>query len=282
MAGPVPIIYNTNDYISGGSRSSSRNGGTPLHIRDILAEKTSDLYNNQTGLSLHAFSAPSQKIHQLTQTLVEEHYNRGCPPNTHGYIFGGYCDISDKRIIQNYWWRNRAVQYQEVVFDYTIPEAYGKLISEITTSARVLRREGIRPCFATIPPASLEKWNNHQLKERKTALLLHEGQYEAMQQRLNTVLSNVNSFICKLNVWNDMYTPYVAGTVLRTKASNDKFILSHHKMYDGVHANDKLMREWGDKFDKAIRKNRVAYRSTHHPSDLNIPLTDEIVLRFGE
>ena len=208
----------------------------------------------------------------------------GCPANSHGYIFGGYCDISEKRVIQNYRCRDRTVKYQEVVFDLTIPEAYGKLISEITHSARVLRGEGIRPCYATIPPASLEKWNRHQLSLGKTALLLHEGQYESMQKSLNAVLSNVNSFICTLNVWNDMYTPYVATTVFRTKAKqiDQKFILQHHKLYDGVHANDSLMEDWGNKFDRAIRKNRVDYRDIHQQSSLNVALTDEVVLGFGE
>ena len=280
------MAYNmvvANDYVSGGSRSSSRNGGPPdktIHLRTLLNRDLHDIYDQ--NLNLHVYSATSQKIQQLTQTVIDNHYNQGCPPNSHAYIFGGYCDISDKRVIPQYRLKNRNVHYEEVVFDHTIPWAYGHLVSEITKSARILRGEGIRPCFATIPPASLKEWNNFRLSNRRTALLLHERHYENMQWRLNAVLASVNSFICKLNFWNDMYTPYVAGTVLRTKSKSDNYILQWHKFYDGVHADDALIEEWATKFCRAIRKNRVAYRSAHqHPSSsLSIPLTDELVYSF--
>ena len=278
-----------NDYISGGSRSSSRNGGHPagtIHIRQVLQRDLHDLYDpaSEWGLQLHCFSASSQKIEQLTQTIITEHYSRGCPPNSHGYIFGGYCDISEKKRIPQYRLRNSIVFYEEVVFDHSVSDAFALLVNEITNSARRLREEGIRPCFATIPPASLERWNSHRLGLGRTALLLHEGQYQDMQRRLNTVLSNVNSFITKLNHWNDMYTPYVAGTVLRTKAKKSdqtNYILQHHKLYDGVHADDRLIEEWALKFERAIRKNRVAYRTVHYNSPLTAPLTDELVCSFA-
>lgn len=280
------LVSNAIDYFSGGSRSSSRNGGPPhgmTSIRDILERDYQNIYNTQTGLNLNYSSASSQKIAQLTQTIIDEHYNLGCPPNSHGYIFGGYCDITDMKIIPSYNIRNRRVRYEEVVFDHSIPDAFAILVNEITNSARALRGEGIRPCYATIPPASLEKWNSYRLNLGRTALLLHEGQYEEMQGRLNAVLSSVNSFICKLNTWNSMYTPYIATTVLRTKASQQesKFILAHHKLYDGVHADDALVEEWGKKFVRAIRKNRTVYRDFHYPS-LTEPLTDELVLSFNE
>ena len=277
-----------NDYISGGSRSSSRNGGSPIHMRTLLNSQLNDIYDqtlNPTNqpLSLQFFSASSQKIKQLTQTVIDNHYEQGCPPDSHAYIFGGYCDLTVKKTIPLYRLKNQNVHYEEVVFDHTIPSAYGHLVAEIVKSARILRGEGIRPCFATIPPASLKEWNNFRLSNGKTALLLHEGQYDDMQGRLDTVLSSVNSFICKLNYWNNMYTPYIAGTVLRTKAKrSDNFILQWHKFYDGVHADDTLIEEWATKFSRAIRKNRVAFRSAHqHASaSLSIPLTDEWIHSF--
>ena len=264
MAHNFPLV----DYISGGSRSSSRNGGpasSSIHIRDILEEMP--LYKSGTN-NLICFSRSSQTIANLTQTLIERHYENGCPPNSHGYIFGGLCDITQMNSVHNYHLGNRLVRYEETTFNYDISTAYNNLIHELAYSNNRLRAEGIRPCYATIPPASLEKWNNYRLSRGRTALLLHEERYLSMQEDLNTVISVVNGFICKLNSWNRMYTPYVATTVLRTKSSrNGQRILQHHKLFDGVHADDNLIIEWTNKIEKAILKNRSGeYRDVIQPN----------------
>ena len=95
-----------------------------------------------------------------------------------------------------------------------------------------------------------------------------------MQEDLNIVISVVNGFICKLNFWNCMSTPYVATTVLRTKSSrNGQRILQHHKLFDGVHADDNLIIEWSNKIEKAISKNRSEeYRDWHRSSSLSTPI----------
>ena len=71
-----------------------------------------------------------------------------------------------------------------------------------------------------------------------------------------------------------MYTPYVAGTVMRTKTSGGgQRILQFHKLHDGVHADDKLIVEWADKFRTAIKKNRSAtYSNLHAASGLGTQL----------
>ncbi len=65
------------------------------------------------------------------------------------------------------------------------------------------------------------------------------------------------------------------------KSDQTNYILQHHKLYDGVHADDRLIEEWALKFERAIRKNRVAYRTVHYNSPLTPPLTDELVNSFA-
>ena len=267
------------DYFSGGSRSSSRNGGPAegsIHIRDIL--ESLDRYQIPTNY-IECSSRSSQTISQLTQTLIDNHYDNGCPANSHGYIFGGLCDITQMNSVNNYHYQSRLVRYEETTFNYSMSEAYDYLIHEIAYSNNRLRAEGIRPCFATIPPASLEKWNHFRLSRGKTALLLHEERYPNMQEGLNTVLTRINGFICKLNSWNKMYTPYVATTVLRTKTSGGgRTTLQHHKLYDGVHADDRLIVSWADKFEKAINKNRNEhYQDWQRCSSLSVQLDADMI-----
>ena len=274
MAHYIPNILT--DYISGGSRSSSRNGGpwgSTIHMRDIISQL--DTYNNpDIPINLNFYSKSSQTIAQLTHTLISKHYENGCPSNSHGYIFGGYCDVTEMYRNDHYFLNNRYVFYEEATFNMSVSIAYNHLIHELAYSCNRLRAEGIRPCYATIPSASLEKWNDYRMYRGRTALLLHEERYPQMQTDLNTVLSKVNSFIFKLNLWNEMYTPYVAGTVMRTKTSGGgQRILQFHKLHDGVHADDKLIVEWADKFRTAIKKNRSAtYSNLHAASGLGTQL----------
>ena len=182
--------------------------------------------------------------------------------------------------VNNYHHGNNIIRYEETTYNLSISNAYNHLIHELAYSNNRLRAEGIRPCYATIAPASLEKWNQYRLSRGKTGLLLHEGRYPQMQEDLTTVLSKINGFICKLNIWNEMYTPYVAGTVVRTKCPGGQMqrILQYHKLFDGVHADDKTITEWADKMKKAILKNRSDHqRMLHMQSSLNARLDDDLL-----
>ena len=280
------------DYVSAGSRASSRNGGTQdssKNIENLIAPLVRDIYSE--GNTITFMSRSSQTIQQLTERVINLHYDRGCPTNSHAYILGGYVDITDRDVEQYYKLYNsktgytRTVRYEEVTFNYTVPEAIAKLVGEIVASARRLREEGIRPCYATVPPASLNKWNNYRYNRGRTAGLLHEHQYSEMEEALTAALAIANGVICKLNNYHCMQTPYLAGTVLRTKTDpnqNKKYILQEHKLYDGVHAGDDLLEKWADKLHTAIRKNRTSKMAAAQTHDipLSTPLTDTIVQSF--
>ena len=79
-----------------------------------------------------------------------------------------------------------------------------------------------------------------------------------MQRGLIAACVKINGFICKLNALNNMYPPYLAGTVVRTQAADGKepkFL--YHKLFDGVHASDELIKVWAAKTEKAINFNRL-------------------------
>ena len=125
---------------------------------------------------------------------------------------------------------------------------------------------GLRPCFATIPPACLAKWNDYRLYFGNTSFLIHESQYPDMQEGLNLAVTKINGFICKLNSLHGMDTPYLAGTVLKTfSAQNRGPILQRHKLFDGVHADDLLIEEWAHKVQPAIENNRSKPDETMPP-----------------
>ena len=149
-------------------------------------------------------------------------------------------------------------RYEEVTYEEQINESYEKAIYRYAHASNRLKHEGIRPVFATIPPSCLEKWNDYRLYFGNTDFLLHHTQYDNMQQGLMEAIIKINGFICKLNALHHVYTPYLAGTVVKTHSADGRNpILQRHKLFDGVHADDLLIEEWAGKIKKSINKNRL-------------------------
>ena len=253
------------DYVHCSSRGSSRNSeGNPITILSHLNSKLSKMYYPNTSNRLLFDITTGSKINRIVNSIISEHHRRGSPNNSHAYVIGGYCDVTDREKILNYRTKNYATgavqyaRYEEVTFQSTVNEAYIEAIHRYTRAANNLVSEGIRPCFATIPPSCLDKWNDYRLYHGNTAFLLHTSQYNDMQEGLNAALTKINGFICKLNALYHMETPYLAGTVVKTwSARNRGITLQRHKLYDGVHADDELIEVWADKIKSAIDKNRA-------------------------
>ena len=264
---PQPLLNSglRDDYVFCSSRGSSRNADNdPISMLDFLATNLQNYYHPITQNLLTFNIRPGSKIHRIVDDIIKTHRGRRSPPNSHAYVIGGYCDLTDREVINNYRIRNRAtglntvVRYEEVTFmRHTMQEAYISAIHRYASAANRLKAEGIRPCFATIPPSCLAKWNDYRLYHGKTELLIHEHQYPDMQEAMNQAVANINGFICKLNTLHGMDTPYLAGTVLKTFAAKGRApILQRHKLYDGVHADDLLIEEWAKKVQTAIENNR--------------------------
>ena len=223
-----------------------------------------NLYHPNTSNRLLFNIRPGSKIDTIVSDIIESHHNRGRPNNSHAYVIGGYCDLTSREKINNYRIKNYATgkvgyhRYEEVIFMDTVNEAYIKAIHRYANASNALISEGIRPCFATIPPSCLNKWNDYRLYYGNTSFLLHTSQYEDMQEGLNAALTKINGFICKLNALHGMETPYLAGTVVKTFSAKNKGItLQRHKLFDGVHADDDLIKVWSDKITSAIHRNRA-------------------------
>ena len=261
----IPQLSPYNDYVFCSSRGSSRNSyNSPKSIFDFLITDIGLNYSPQTPNRLIFNSRGGSPIDRIVTDIIDEHYRRGRPTNSHAYIIGGYVDLTYREVINNYCiWNSRTghrqyVRYEEVIFRENVEESYLKAIYRYAHAARRLKSEGIRPVFATIPPSSLYKWNEFRLYFGRTAFLQHTSQYSSMQEGLMAAVVKINGFICKLNALNGMYTPYLAGTVVKTHAADGRGpILQYEKLYDGVHANDELIEQWAKKIRKAININRT-------------------------
>ena len=263
MSQPRPLLNlgPRDDYVYCSSRGASRNErGNPISILEHLSTNT---YHPHSTNHLLFNITTGSKIDRIVNMIISKHQERGSPENSHAYIIGGYCDITYREKINNYQIKNYATgqrshgRYEEVSFMDTIKESYTKAIHRYTNADNILKSEGIRPCFATVPPSSLEKWNDYRLFHGNTSFLIHESQYKDMQEGMNEALTKINGFVCKLNALNGMDTPYLAGTVVKTWSKKNRDTnLQRHKLYDGVHADDKLIKEWATKLQHAIDRNR--------------------------
>ena len=291
---PQPLLNfgPRNDYVFCSSRGSSRNSQqNPITLYDHLSYNLSNYYypTNQNQLIFNI--RPGSKIINIVNDIIRRHRERGSPENSHAYVIGGYCDITDREVITDYRIRNSAtgvfqsVRYEEVTFmRHTVEEAYKAAIFRYAEAAGRLKEEGLRPCFATVPPSCLAKWNDYRLYHGSTAFLIHEHQYSDMQRAMNIAITKINGFICKLNSLHSMATPYLAGTVLSTRSRHNKDpILQRHKLYDGVHADDDLIEEWASKIQAAIEQNRSKPDNEmnplrhHTPSHLALILEDIVI-----
>ena len=254
-----------NDYVFCSSRGSSRNlSNKPISIYDYLLDNIGHNYFPHTPHHLAFNIRRGSNMNQIVGDIINEHLHRGSPSNSHAYIIGGYVDITYRDIDKSYRLYDslldvvQIVRYEEVIFRDTVEEAFKKAIYRYANAAQRLKQEGIRPCFATVPPSSLAKWNDYRWFRGDTAFLNHDSQYEDMQRGLIAACVKINGFICKLNALNGMYPPYLAGTVVRTQAADGKepkFL--YHKLFDGVHASDDLIKVWAAKTQKAINQNRL-------------------------
>ena len=266
------------DYVFCSSRGSSRNPtNNPISIFQFLFDDMSQNYTPNTPHQLVFNTRGGRQMQEMVSDIIEEHYSRGCPTNSHAYVIGGYVDITYREKDSRYSikdTRNRKifVKYEEVIFKETIEESYTKAIYRYAHAANRLIEQGIRPIFATIPPACLEKWNDYRLYFGNTKFLIHHSQYRDMQEGLMEAITKINGFVCKLNALHGTYTPYLAGTVVRTRAAEGKKpILHRHKLYDGVHADDQLIEEWAKKIITAINTNRTTPVSNMPPMRYTSP-----------
>ena len=66
-----------------------------------------------------------------------------------------------------------------------------KMSQSIDVISQDISYMGAKPCFATIVPMSIRKWNETRLEQGFTDYLLHQAHYEEMQRNLDRAILDV-------------------------------------------------------------------------------------------
>ena len=131
---PEPIIHLYDhtphvDYLFCSSRGSSRNSyNSPKSIYQFLINDLTTNYAPNTAHQLVFDMRGGRQMDNMVSDIITEHYNRGCPSNSHAYIVGGYVDITSRDVDRNYLVKNNYnnsrsyVRYEEVIYGETIEE----------------------------------------------------------------------------------------------------------------------------------------------------------------
>ena len=141
------------------------------------------------------------------------------PTNCHVYYVAGLNDLT--RMDSDYH-RSSRFHYEEVTFVESPDKAVQRLCDLVDHICQHTLFLGAKPCFATIPPASLTLWNYHRLWNNATTHLLHSDHYDDMQELLIQSIEKVNLYLNQVNESNQMVTPDLAGTILDKRRETAK------------------------------------------------------------
>ena len=219
------------------------------------------------------YSHPGQSLAFLTHKAVQHIHalqrTSTISQSIHVYFMAGLCDITYKDEIPAKQDRPKYYKgplYQEVIYTETPKETLIRMKTQIANTAQQIKNAGAVPCFCTIPPCSISKWNNKRLSKHRTTHLLHHRQYKDMQGLLQHAITDINKHIVETNIQNDMFTPKIADTIIRKKSSKRSYRTYYTKLRDGVHATTDTDREWGDIFKQAMQINRTPHPLNHTES----------------
>lgn len=121
----------------------------------------------------------------------------------------------------------------------------------ILDTERQIKQIGGKVVFATIATSS--KWNFHRYSIYKTDVLKFYEDYDEMQDRLHSVLREINQFITELNSKNNMVTPFLHTYVHKKKGGKIKYMFS--KLVDVVHPTMDLSISWFKHMEKVVSEN---------------------------
>ena len=209
-----------------------------------LAEKLEEWHPSPTKLLFQARS--SAKLEELRYDAIDFLEHTDDPTNCHVYFVAGVCDIT---------YRDRHGSYDEVFYIESPQATITRMENMIDSISLDILRFGAKPCFATIVPSNLEKWNFHRLHHHKTSHLLHFHQYSDMQHLLNSTILHINRHIVATNKSNLMETPQLAKTITTTRQLAAPRV-HFNKLADGVHPNHDLSVQWAALLKKSILNNR--------------------------
>ena len=108
----------------------------------------------------------------------------------------------------------------------------------------------------TIPPCSIEAWNIHRLNTRRTTHLIHHRNYPDIQANLISVISEINKFIVSTNSINNMATPFLTDTIIKSCGPHKNTRVHYDRLVDGTHATLTTNQKWAKLITKAMTINR--------------------------
>ena len=220
--------------------------------------------------ALDVYSKSSAKLAVLQDEAYAMIRSSANPTNCDIYFVGGYCDITHRDFVNN--WRPYGV-YDEVTMMEGADQCTLRVCNLIDSIVANVQFMGARPCFATIPPASLEVWNSYRMNcAGATRFLLHTHQYPDMQEMLIGAVDQINEHISQVNGANRMATPDLAGTI-RERREGKETRTHYSRLHDGVHPGRNTRVQWARKLQKAINRNR-GY-------DTRIPTVEELIDMVG-
>ena len=209
-----------------------------------LKEKIEECHPSPS--QLYFYSRSSAKLEELQYNAFDFLEKHEDPTNCHVYFVAGVCDIT---------YRDRHGSYDEVYFIESPHDTITRIKNLIDSISLDILAYGAKPCFATIIPSCLEKWNFHRLANHKTSHLLHFHQYSDMQQLLNSTILEINRHIITTNKANLMETPLLASTIItQRQLSPGRFHFS--RLADGVHPTKDLSEQWVARLKKSMANNR--------------------------
>ena len=189
---------------------------------------------------------PGLKLNKCN-SLVENNIILHHPPiingQTHYYIMAGICDVTC---------RLKHGSYEEVIFQNK-ETTINNTTSQLDRLSEVICRMGAKPIFCTIPPMSLQNWNNNRLKQRKTISLNFQDQYARMQKEMEEALEVINSHIININKSHNMHTPLLHTALHRRRRG--KAYTMYELLKDGCHPGNAMAKNCVDSIKRAIAIN---------------------------
>ena len=216
-------------------------------LEDLIAKK------HPYPHMLKSIIAPGKPLSEI-QGLAYDYLEKEChdPTNTHIYYVAGLCDITYKE--KEDFYRDFEC-YEEVLIKEVPYEINNRVCDLINSVSAHTLYYGAKPCFATIPPISIETWNTVRLNQGKTSFLLHHQKYPEMQDMLNEAVFFINRHITEINESHNMATPDLEAAICEKRAGKATRV-HYTRFVDGVHPTDRTQKKWAKKLLRAIVANR--------------------------
>ena len=169
------------------------------------------------------------------------------------YIMAGICDITEKNSRTGVITLGLKTEEDIVT---TIMAKYNGLLKAIEKE-----KLDTKVVFCTMVGVHLnlanyrEQEDELKTREGRLAIIADLGEHE-YQPILNKGIQDLNEMIVNLNRANKVSTPFIDRHIhQKVGAKRKNLVHRYHKTMDGVHADERLEKKWGDVLNAAIRIN---------------------------